>query len=98
MFDHSQNNSNGQEKQVWQALTQDDFANVGMPSLVYVKAVKARDIMDELGEAAQDAGFKPEQVVYSVHAANGTRMAVVDSRDAAFAGAVQYDFQPVSVH
>lgn len=35
---------------------------------------------------------------YAIHAADGTQMAVVKSRDAAFATIKQNDLEPVSVH
>ncbi len=36
--------------------------------------------------------------VYSIHAADGTMIDVMDDRDLAFAAARQYDLEPVSVH
>lgn len=36
--------------------------------------------------------------LFSVHAANGDRLAIVEGRDAAFAAARAYDFKPRSVH
>lgn len=76
-------------------LTPEVFANIGMPNIVYVKAVRAGDLEQELGEALD---LPSDTTLYAVHAANGQRMAVVDSRAGAFAGATQYNLQPVSVH
>jgi len=50
------------------------------------------------GNSAPNSTFRPTRGSYSVHAANGQRMAVLDDRDAAFAGARQYDLEPQSVH
>ena len=75
----------------------DDFANIGMPSLVYVKPVKAAELAGDLGGDVE-IDVAPDSTLYAVHAANGSRMAVLDSREAAFAGAVQYDLVPLSVH
>ncbi len=36
--------------------------------------------------------------VYSIHAADGTTIDVMDDRDLAFAAVRQYDLEPVSVH
>ncbi len=36
--------------------------------------------------------------VYSIHAADGTMIDVMDDRDLAFAAARRYDLDPVSVH
>jgi hypothetical protein len=35
---------------------------------------------------------------YAIHAADGTRMAVVESRELAFAAVRQHDLEPFSVH
>jgi hypothetical protein len=35
---------------------------------------------------------------YAIHAADGTRMALVRDRDVAFAAVRQHDLEPVSVH
>ena len=39
-----------------------------------------------------------DDIVWSIHAADGTQLAVVDKRDVAFAAVKQYDLEPVSVH
>jgi hypothetical protein len=76
-------------------LTPEVFANIGMPNIVYVKEVLAGELQGELGS---EINLPADAKLYAVHAANGQRMAVVDSRTSAFAGAVQYDLQPLSVH
>jgi hypothetical protein len=76
-------------------LTPEVFANIGMPNIVYVKEVLAGELQSELGS---EIDLPADTKLYSVHAANGQRMAVVDSRAGAFAGAMQYNLQPVSVH
>ncbi|GAK45375.1 conserved protein [Tepidicaulis marinus] len=96
MFDLDKNGT-APDKQVWQTLPQEEFANIGMPSLVYVKPVKAAELAGDLGNDVQ-LDVEPDSTLYAVHAANGSRMAVLGSREAAFAGAVQYDFVPLSVH
>lgn len=72
-----------------------DFAALGAPKIVYVREIDTDDVRQVVGQEAEipaDARF------FAVHAADGTRMAIVDSRDTAFAGARQYDLEPVSVH
>lgn len=72
-----------------------DFQEFGAPKTVYVREIGQDDVREVVGEDTQipsDARF------FAVHSANGTRMAIVDDRDAAFAGARQYDLDPVSVH
>ena len=72
-----------------------DFAAFGAPKTVYVREVgpdAVREVIGDQTDIPTDARF------FAVHAADGTRMAIVDDRDAAFAGARQYDLDPVSVH
>lgn len=38
------------------------------------------------------------KIAYSIHAADGTQMAVVGNRDVAQAAVRQHDLEPVSVH
>ncbi len=73
-----------------------DLAALGGNRLVYVREV-APDELDQLEEVPED--FKRDgQKLYSVHAFDGTRMAVLDDREAAFAAARQFEMEPVSVH
>lgn len=76
-------------------MSSQDFAAFGAPKTVYVREVgpdAVRDVVGDETDIPTDARF------FAVHAADGTRMAIVDDRDAAFAGARQYDLDPVSVH
>jgi hypothetical protein len=76
-------------------LTPEIFANIGVPNIVYVREVTAGDIAGEVGS---EIDLPADTKLYAVHAANGQRMAVLDDRAAAFAGARQYDLEPLSVH
>jgi hypothetical protein len=75
------------------------FAALGAPDLVYVRPIKARDI---LGETPDDMvkGFSldPNQILYAVHRADGERLAVLTDRSSAVAAALAHDLAPVSVH
>ncbi|MGD1935705.1 MAG: DUF1150 family protein [Candidatus Phaeomarinobacter sp.] len=76
-------------------MNSQDFAAFGAPKTVYVREVgpdAVREVIGDETDIPTDARF------FAVHAADGTRMAIVDDRDAAFAGARQYDLDPVSVH
>jgi hypothetical protein len=91
---------NAENKSGWGAqdlrhLTPEIFANIGMPNIVYVREVLAGDLAGELGS---EINVPADTKLYAVHAANGQRMAVLDDRNAAFAGARQYDLEPLSVH
>ncbi len=76
-------------------LTPEIFANIGVPNIVYVREVLAGEIAGEIGS---EVDLPADTKLYAVHAANGQRMAVLDDRAAAFAGARQYDLEPLSVH
>jgi len=65
-----------------------------------MRQLSARDLA-ALG--VQDVAFvKPitvnDEVTYSVHAADGTQMALIADRDVAFAAIRQNGLEPVSVH
>lgn len=76
-------------------LTPELFANIGVPNIVYVREVLAGELAGELGS---EIDVPADTKLYAVHAANGERMAILDDRAAAFAGARQYDLEPLSVH
>ena len=57
-------------------LTTEAFAALGAPDLVYVRPIKAAEIMAST-PAAQIQGFQldPDQILYAVHRADGERLA-----------------------
>ena len=77
-----------------------EFAELGGRKLVYVRAVLARDVLDDLVDEDGDLMVDvPESAtLYSVHAADGERIALVGDRELAFAAARQHEMNPVSVH
>ncbi|WP_421933891.1 DUF1150 family protein [Phenylobacterium sp.] len=80
-------------------LTTEAFAALGAPDLVYVRPIKASEILAST-PAAQIEGFKldPEQTLYAVHRADGERLAVMTDKDSAVAAALAHELAPVSVH
>ena len=75
------------------------FAALGAPDLVYVRPVKARDVIGATPvETVQGFAIDPEQTLYAVHSADGARLAVLGDRAAAIAAAIANDLAPVSVH
>ncbi|MDO9608723.1 MAG: DUF1150 family protein, partial [Brevundimonas sp.] len=70
-------------------MTKEDFAGLGAPDLVYVREVKASDLLEEAVEM-KDIDFDPNQSLYAVHSADGERLAVMLDRDTAFAAAVAH--------
>ncbi|HPE30570.1 MAG TPA: DUF1150 domain-containing protein [Parvularculaceae bacterium] len=81
-------------------MTAQEFAELGGRKLVYVRAVLARDVLDDLvnDEGEPIADVPEDATLYSVHAADGERIALVGDRDLAFAAARQHEMNPVSVH
>lgn len=77
-------------------VTPEQLALIGGPKTVYIKEMAAEEIagIEGLQSANLPAGIK----LYAVHLMDGTRVAVVDNREAAFAAARQNEMEPVSVH
>jgi hypothetical protein len=80
-------------------MTNEAFAALGGPNLVYVRPVKAAEVLaDTPLEQIQGIQLDPEQILYAVHRADGARLAVLDNKDAAVAAAMASELAPVSVH
>ena len=80
-------------------FTIEAFAALGGPNLVYVRPIKAREILGETpAEGADGFSLDPNQILYALHRADGERLAVLSDRDAAVATALAHDLAPVSVH
>ena len=80
-------------------LTTEAFAALGGPDLVYVRPVKARDILGATPVAApQGFSIDPEQTLYALHRADGERLAVLGDRQSAIAAAIAHELAPVAVH
>lgn len=82
-----------------EVLSTEAFAALGAPDLVYVRPVKAAEILASAPVAAvQGFELDPEQTLYAVHRADGERLAVLTDRDSAVAAALAHELAPVSVH
>lgn len=80
-------------------MTKKDFADFGAPDLVYVRAIRASDVLaDAQVEPSPEIEIDPDQTLYAVHGADGERLAVMLDRETAFAAAVAHALEPVSVH
>ncbi|MGA2951641.1 MAG: DUF1150 family protein [Caulobacteraceae bacterium] len=80
-------------------LTNEAFAALGGPNLVYVRPIKAAEIIaDTPVEEIRGFDLKPDQILYAVHRADGARLAVLGDRNSAMAAAVAHELAPVSVH
>lgn len=63
--------------------------------LVYVRSVTAAELSTMVNGLDDVPG---DTMLYTVHASDGTPMAVLDNREAAFLAARQHEMEPVSVH
>ncbi|HEY7900879.1 MAG TPA: DUF1150 domain-containing protein [Caulobacteraceae bacterium] len=80
-------------------LSNEDFAALGGPNLVYVRPIKAAEILaDTPVEQIRGFDLKPDQTLYALHRADGARLAVMGDKDSAVAAALAHELAPVSVH
>ena len=80
-------------------LSTEAFAELGAPELVYVREVRASEIMaDTPVNVIEGFDLEPEDVLYALHGADGSRLAVLSDRDSAYAAALAHELTPVSVH
>lgn len=80
-------------------FTAEAFAALGAPELVYVRPIKAAEILaDTPVEQIRGFDLQPDQVLYAVCGADGARLAVLGDKDSAVAAAIAHELAPVSVH
>lgn len=80
-------------------LTTEAFAALGAPVLVYVREIKAKEVLAGAQvDAASGIDLDPDQTLFAVHSADGSRLAVLTDKDSAFAAAFAHELVPVSVH
>jgi len=80
-------------------MAREDFRGLGAPDLVYVREIRASDVMADIaGRSVEGLAVDPEATLYAVHGADGERLAVMLDRAAAFAAALAHELEPVSVH
>ena len=81
-------------------MSRKEFEELGGRRLVYVRTVCVSEVADDLVDEDSDLtmDLPDDAILYSVHAANGERIALVGDRALAFAAARQHEMNPVSVH
>lgn len=79
-------------------FTTEAFAALGAPDLVYVRPIKASEILADTPVDARGFDISPNQTLYAVCRADGARLGVMADRDAAIAAALANELAPVSVH
>lgn len=78
-------------------ITKDALAALGGTELVYIREISGADILAE-NILPSNIRVDPDAVLYAVHAADGSRLAVTDSRASALAAARDHELKPVSLH
>ena len=80
-------------------LSRQAFAALGAPSLVYVREVKASEVLAGVAvDVIEGIDIDPEDTLYALHGADGARLAVLSDRDSAYAAAIAHELTPVAVH
>jgi hypothetical protein len=73
------------------------LAHLGDGRLAYVKTIRSEDVR-ALFPQAQMPQMAPGQMLFALHAADGTPIMLTDSREAAIANAWSQELEMVSVH
>lgn len=73
-----------------------DLAMMGISEIVYVKSVTSEEV--KAFDADAFGNIPDGMQLFAVHTADGVPVALLDSRDTAFAAASQYEMRAVSVH
>jgi hypothetical protein len=80
-------------------LSAEAFAALGAPELVYVRPVTGAEILaDTPQENIRGFHIEPDQVLYALHGADGSRLAVMTDRATAVAAAQAHELAVVSLH
>lgn len=80
-------------------LSPEAFAALGAPELVYVRPVTGAEILaDTPLENIRGFHIEPDQVLYALHGADGSRLAVMSDKATAVAAAQAHELAIVSVH
>jgi hypothetical protein len=78
-------------------ITPEALAHLGDGRIAYVKSVRSEDVR-ALFPQAQMPQMPPGQMLFALHAADGTPIMLTDSREAAIANAWSQELETVSVH
>ncbi len=80
-------------------LSPEAFAALGAPQIVYVRPVTGAEILaDTPIENIRGFDIDPNQVLYALHGADGSRLAVMTDKETAVATAHAHELAVVSVH
>ena len=81
------------------SLSPEAFAALGAPELVYVRPVTGAEILaDTPVEHIRGFHIEPDQILYALHGADGSRLAVMSDKETAVAAAEAHELAVVSLH
>jgi hypothetical protein len=78
-------------------LSAEAFAHLGDGRIAYVKTIRSEEVRAMFPQA-QMPQMAPGQMLFALHAADGTPIMLTDSREAAIANAWSHELEMVSVH
>jgi hypothetical protein len=78
-------------------ISAEALAQLGDGQIAYVKTVRSEDV-GALFPDAEVPQMPPGQILFALHAADGTPIMLTDSREAAIANAWSNELETVSVH
>jgi hypothetical protein len=78
-------------------MSEEALAHLGDGRIAYVRTVRSEDVRAMFPEAGMPQ-MPPGQVLFALHAADGTPIMLTDSREAAVANAWSQELETVSVH
>ena len=78
-------------------ISEEALAHLGDGRIAYVKTVRSEDVGAMFPDAEMPK-MPPGQILFALHAADGTPIMLTDSREAAVANAWQNELETVSVH
>jgi hypothetical protein len=78
-------------------ISAEALAHLGDGRIAYVKTVRSEDVR-ALFPQAEMPQMPPGQMLFALHAADGTPIMLTDSREAAIANAWSQELETVSVH
>jgi hypothetical protein len=78
-------------------MSPEALAHLGDGRIAYVKTVRSEDVR-ALFPQAEVPQLPPGQMLFALHAADGTPIMLTDSREAAVANAWSQELETVSVH
>ena len=90
-------NLNNTTRDVTVDLSPEALAHLGDGEIAYVKTVKSEDVQ-ALFPQADVPELPPGQMLFALHAADGTPIMLTDTREAAIANAWSQELEMVSVH